>query len=303
MGGRRSRARLEGTLQGVKAVPRGLTPTGTVPQIATSAPTAHTSHKLRHTTLTLGDREVAQRSTLLFRPTRVQDHTTRGPGDTHGLAHSPPVPHAPTPHSPTPSPHTAPALASDRHGHLRRPPGDPPRTVEFGGGGRAGLRVPRRTAVCAAKCRLCTERRAAEPERRLSPQTLRPHPAAASISRSHRNPSAAARIRRPLIRTGGSKENSQSLTPPTPPPIAPQIRRNDGVAVRRAPTRGSLPRAFRRLRILFRQPLSLRPPPTAPPALAAPSKPFCLAHPSEVVYTARDIYLDLDSQQVGAGGS
>lgn len=163
MGSRRSRAWLEGTLQDVRAVPWGFTPIGAVPQIATGTPTAHTSHKLRHTTLTLGNLEVAQRSTLLFRPTRVQVHTIAPATSTGWLIH-PPSPHAP-------------ALASDRHGHPRRPPGDPPRPVEFGGCGRAGLGVPRRTAVCAAKCSLCTERRgggAAEPERRLSPQTVRP---------------------------------------------------------------------------------------------------------------------------------
>lgn len=135
VGSRRSRAWLEGTLQGVRAVPRGLTPTGTVPQIATSAPTAHTSHKLRHTALTLGDLEVAQPSTLFFRPTRVQVHTTHGPGDTHGLTRSPPVPARAHPSLSHSSPLTEPALASDRHRHPRRPPGVRPRPGEFGGWG------------------------------------------------------------------------------------------------------------------------------------------------------------------------
>lgn len=141
--------------------------------------------------------------------------------------------------------------------------------------GPAPAASPRRAAgVCTAKWRLCTE-----------PASGR----AALISRKHiisRNagsasagtPRPAALIRPALIRTGGTRGH-RHFPAPCPPPIAPRIRRDDGVAVRRAPTGGGrrpLPPPPSTLRRCCPSP-PVGPGPSSPgarprpPALAAPA--------------------------------
>lgn len=122
----------------------------------------------------------------------------------------------------------------------------------------------------------------------ISANTAPARPAAASISRSHRNQRPNALIRRLLIRTEGAQRTATLWSPTLPP-------RNDGVAVRGPPPRGHrVPSQL--LPVQLSQPLSLPPPRKRLwlPALTAPHMPVCPTSTLVVIYAARDPRLDLD---------
>lgn len=155
-------------------------------------------------------------------------------------------------------------LAGDRHRRTRPPPRGP-----------APAASQRRAAgVCTAKWRLCTE-----PASGCAALISRKHIISRNAgSSSAGTPRPAALIRPALIRTGGSRGH-RHFPAPCPPPIAPRIRRDDGVAVRRAPTGGGRrplpppPSALRRCcpsSPVGPGPSSPRARPR-PPALAAPA--------------------------------
>lgn len=140
---------------------------------------------------------------------------------------------------------------------------------------------------------------------RLSPaNTLSPATPAAS---SAGTPRPAALIRPALIRAGGSGEH-RHFPASCPPPMAPRIRRYDGVAVRRAPTGGGrrLPSTLHQRATCPRPRPSPPVPPLQGPASATSpgcSELICLPRPPSPGGgdTGRDPRFDLDSQWVGAG--
>lgn len=115
--------------------------------------------------------------------------------------------------------------------------------------------------------------RAAAP--RLSPaNTLSP---AGPAARRAGTPRPAALIRPALIRTGGSGGH-RHFPAPCPPPIAPRIRSDDGVAVRRAPTGGGRPETPQRPAAAAARPPPNGPGPSSPggappPPFSPPSRP------------------------------